>query len=149
MMANLDCGFPTTIVWTAFSSIVFDAISITPPGISTGGGVEQTSQANTTWRTMKPRKLLSLSDATVTVRYDAAIFDTGEAVALVGTNDEITVTFADLSTLVFWAWADSFTPGALNEEDEVEAEVTIIASNLNASSAETGPVYAAAPAPSP
>ena len=94
---------------------------------------------NSTWRTRNPKALITLANAKMTVAYDPACYP--EIVALTNVNNLITVTFPDGSTLAFWGWLDSFTPGENTEGEQPTAEIEIVPSNQNASGVETAPVH--------
>lgn len=61
--------------------------------------------------------------------------------AQMGVNQQITVTFPDTSTMVFWGWVDSFTPSSHKEGDQPVAAVVFQPSLRNVNGVETAPVY--------
>ena len=140
-MARIDDGFQTLIEFSENSDVKFWEKEVTPPGVSGGGENDTSTMRNTTWRTRSPKNLITLAEATLTAAYDPAVYD--DIVAMVNVNQQITITFADNSTLVFWGWIDEFTPGAIVEGAQPTAEVKIIPSNQNAAGTETAPVYSA------
>ena len=140
-MARMDDGFATLISFAEDSDVQMWEKEITPPGVEGGGENDTTTMQNTNWRTKAPKKLKSLTESSLTVAYDPAVFD--EIVAMVNTNQQITITFPDDSTLVFWGWIDGFTPNPIVEGEQPTALVKIIPSNQNASLVETAPVHAA------
>ena len=140
-MARIDDGFATLIEFDADSDVQMWEKEVTPPGVSGGGENDTSTMRNTTWRTKAPKGLISLSEASLSVAYDPAVFD--EIVLMVNVNQLITITFPDSSTLAFWGWIDEFSPGALSEGEQPTADVTIIPSNQNGSGVETAPVYSA------
>ena len=140
-MARIDDGFATLIEFDADSDVQMWEKEVTPPGVSGGGENDTSTMRNTTWRTKAPKDLISLSEASLSVAYDPAVFD--EIVLMVNVNQLITITFPDSSTLAFWGWIDEFSPGALSEGEQPTADVTIIPSNQNGSGVETAPVYSA------
>jgi len=140
-MSFIDDGFSTLVTFSASTSaaLYFQEREVTPPGITAGGENDTTTMKNTSWRTKAPKQLLSLTPMSEVAKYDPAIYD--EVVGMVGVNQQITVTFPDSSTLVFWGWVDEFTPNAISEGTMGTANVTIIPSNQNGSQVETAPVY--------
>lgn len=140
-MSRLDDGFATLISFDEDSSVSMYEKEVTPPGVSGGGENDTTTMRNTTWRTKKPKELITLVESSLTVSYDPAVYD--EIIAMVNVNQEITITFPDSSTLVFWGWIDEFTPNSIVEGEQPTAELTIIPSNQNGSNVETAPVYSA------
>jgi hypothetical protein len=140
-MSRIDDGHPTTISFGSTPSgetLLFWEKEVTPPGLSGGGPNPTTTMRNTTWRTNAPKKLISLSAGSFLASYDAEAFD--QVLAMINVNTQITVTFADGATYVFWGWLDEFTPGASVEGEQPTATVTIEPSNQNASLVETAPV---------
>lgn len=142
-MARMDDGHGTLITFSADSDVQLWEKEVTPPGVSGGGENDVTTMHNTTWRTRSPKQLKTLSPASFVAAYDPAVYD--EIVSMVNTNQQITITFPDGATLVFWGWIDEFTPNRIIEGEQPTAEVTIIPSNQNNSDAETAPVFTAAP----
>src|SRR5574343_414521 len=144
-MAFLDDGFSTTVTFSASTSaaLYFQEREVTPPGFSAGGENDTTTMKNTTWRTKAPKKLITLTSFSELAKYDPAIFD--EITDIIGVNQQITITFPDYSTWVFWGWVDEFTPNAITEGTMATANVTVVPSNQNGSQVETAPVYTAAP----
>jgi len=145
MTARIDDGHSTTIAFSASASgieLYMSEKEVTPPGMSMGGENDTTTMRNTTWRTKAPKQLKTLTPCTVSVAFDPEIYD--EMADLSGTNQLITITFPDDSTLAFWGWIDEFTFGNIVEGEQPTADVTIIPSNQNGSQVETAPVYTGA-----
>lgn len=139
MAGRMDDGYQTLVSFAADSSVLMYEKSVTPPGIDGGGEVDTTTMLNTTYRTFKPKALITMTNAKMTVAFDSAVYP--EIVALVNTNTLITLTFPDASTLAFWGWLDKFTPGDFVEGEQPTAEVEIVQSNQNDSDVETAPVH--------
>lgn len=137
-MARLDDGYQTLISFAADPTVLFYEKAVTPPGVDGGGEVDTTTMLNATYRTKNPKALITMSPASMTVAYDPATY--AEVLALVNVNNLITVTFPDGSTLAFWGWLNTFTPGEHVEGEQPTAEIEIIPSNQNASGVETAPV---------
>ena len=144
-------GFQTTI---AFNSSLLSSATVvltdemeekevTPPGIAGGGANDASTMRNTLWRTMSPKSLRTLTPCTLTVAYDPELYQ--EMEAMINDNQQITITFPDDSTLVFWGWIDEFTPNASVEGEQPTATITIIPSNQDGdnSNAEIAPDYSA------
>jgi len=138
-MSRLDDGYQTLVSFAADPTVLFYEKTVTPPGIDGGGEIETTTMLNSTYRTRKPKALITVSNSSMTVAYDPACIP--EVVALVNVNTLITVTFPDTSTLAFWGWLNTFTPGECAEGEQPTAEIEIVASNQNASDVETAPVH--------
>lgn len=139
---RMDDGFPTLITFPLNSSIKFEEKEVTPPGISGGGANNTTTMRNTAWRTKAPKKLKELTDGSLSVAYDPAVYD--EIIAMLQQNQLIVVTFPEGETISFWGWLEEFTPGAHVEGEQPTADVTFICSNQNNSRVETAPVFSAA-----
>jgi hypothetical protein len=96
---------------------------------------------NTTYRTKNPKALITMAPLSMTCAYDPACYSS--ILTLINVNNLITVTFPDGSTLAFWGWLNSFTPGGCVEGEQPTADVEVIPSNQNDSGVETAPVYTA------
>lgn len=139
---RIDDGHSTTIEFSAESSA--DALmlwekTVTPPGLEGGGANETTTMRNVLYRTKSPKKLITLVDSSVKVAYDPEVIT--NLLTIINTNNQITITYPDGSTVVFWGWLDSFIPDPLVEGEQPEATVVIIPSNQNDSLVETAPVF--------
>lgn len=142
---RIDDGFSTVIEFANTPNVQFWEKSLKPPGIAGGGANETTTMRNTRWRTNAPKKLLTLTESTITVAYDPALYNT--IVAQLQVNQLCTITFADGSTLAFWGWIDEFEPDDVQEGEQPTATVTIIPSNQDDTPQEVAPVYTAPPPP--
>jgi len=141
-MSRIDDGHATTISFSGGSSGVTFLMyekELTPPGVSGGGENDTTTMLNASWRTKAPKSLKTLTNASFVGAYDPEVID--EIVAMCNVNQEITITFPDDSTWVFWGWIDEFTPNAVVEGEQPTASVTIIPSNQDSSGDEIAPVY--------
>jgi len=144
MSERIDDGFSTTITFSAGTSGVTLLLwekEVTPPGASMGGGNDVTTMRNTAWRTISPKHLMTLTECSCVVAYNPEVYD--EIIAMLGTNQSIIITFPDDSTLTWWGFIDSFTPGAIVEGEQPTADLAMVPTNQNGSQVETAPVYAA------
>ncbi len=143
-MSRIDDGHPTTITiggaGSTLSAYLWEK-SVTPPGISGGGEIDTTTMHNSIWRTRAPKSLKTLTNSTLTIAYDPALYDA--LVSLINVNVEMVITFPDSSTLTFWGWIDEWSPGECVEGAQATADITIICSNENDANVETAPVYSA------
>lgn len=141
-MARMDDGFSTTIS-LANGTTLFEK-SVTPPGLDGGGATDTSTMRNTTYRTNSPKSLITLSESSVTVAYDPS--EISGLISEINSNQLLTVTFPDGSSLAFWGWLNAFTPGENVEGEQPTAEMTIIPSNQNNASppVEVAPVFTAA-----
>jgi len=147
-MTIMTDGYQTTIAFTSaqmdsqdFLLEVMEEKEVTPPGVEGGGANDATTMRNVTWRTMAPKMLKTLTQAPIVVAYDPEVYN--EMVAMINDNQQITVTFPDLSRLVFWGWINSFTPNANVEGEQPTANLLIIPSNMDGdnNNAEIAPDY--------
>ncbi len=141
-MAIQEDGFSTTIAFSAGGSgidVFMAEKTVTPPGISGGGANDVTTMRNTAWRTNAPKQLKTLTNSSLTVAYDPAIYD--EILAILIVNQLITITFPDGATVAFWGWLDEFTPGDSEEGAQPTADIVIVPSNRNDSGTEVAPSY--------
>ena len=141
-------GYQTTIAFTSaemdsqnFLLEVMEEKEVTPPGVEGGGANDATTMRNTTWRTMAPKMLKTLTQAPIVVAYDPEVYD--EMVAMINDNQAITITFPDLSRLVFWGFINSFIPNAQVEGEQPTANILIIPTNMDGDNddAEIAPDY--------
>lgn len=138
----LEDGFSSKIAFAADPDISFWEITVTPPGIDGGDAIDQTTMFNTAWRTKAARSLKELTDASLTCAYDPSVID--QIFALVNVEGLVTVHFPDTSTLDFYGYLRSFTPGELAEGERPEADVVIVCTNYNTvTGAEVAPDYTA------
>jgi len=140
-MARMDDGHSTTIEFASEDSAGLKMYEkeVSPPGIEGGGPNDTTTMRNSVYRTFAPKKLITLTDCTLKVSYDAAIEP--QLIELVNENNLITITYPDGATLAFWGWLNSFIPDPLIEGAQPEATITIHPSNQNASLVETAPEF--------
>jgi len=140
-MGFINDGFSTTMDFANITSgtLYFQEVDLVPPGIDMGGPNDTTTMRNTTWRTMQPKQLKTLTESTLNCKYDSAIYD--EILAALGTITQITLTFPDTSTLLFYGWIDKFIPGTVVEGEMATAAITVVPSNQTAAGAEIAPAY--------
>lgn len=141
-MSRIDDGYQTLVDFALSPTVKFYEKEVTPPSIEGGGANDTTTMRNVKWRTNAPKKLFSLGQSKLTAAYDPAVYE--DIQTMLNKNQLITITFPDGSTVAFYGWLDSFTPGAIKEGSQPTADVTIICSNQDADGAEIDPVYTAA-----
>jgi hypothetical protein len=139
----IDDGFPTRMTFSqsASAALYFAEKSITPPGFEGGGPNDTTTMRNVRYRTRAPKKLITLTDGTMECKYDPKVFQF--ILDQLQVNQQITVTFPDTTTMVFWGWIDNFKPGAIQEGGMALTTVTVCPSNQNDSQVETAPTLPA------
>lgn len=77
-------------------------IAVGVPGLDSGDPVDTTTQLNETYRTTTPRALVGLTSFQVTAAYAALGYS--NLLSLLGINQNITVFFADGSSISFWGF---------------------------------------------
>ena len=140
-MGRMDDGFATLITFALDTAVQFWEKEVTPPGIAGGGAIETTTMLNTTWRTMHPKSLQTLSEVSLVVAWDTALYE--EIITMINSIQLITITFPDGSKIAFQGWIDEFTPNAQTEGEQPTANIVIQPSNQTAELVETAPVYTA------
>lgn len=138
-MARIDDGFSTTIAFAVAptAGLLIYEKAVTPPGFENGGAIDTTTMLNTAYRTMAPKKLKTLTEFSFTAAYQPGAYSA--LLGVLGTNGQITITFPDGATLVFYGWIDAVAPGELAEGEQPTLDITVIPSNTNAG-VETAPV---------
>jgi len=131
-------GVGTTL---AVGSASFCYVTLQGLGVDGGEKLEATCLSNVEWMTYLPQTLKDIPDLSFRAKFDPSTWDAVEAE--VNVNQALALNFpSPLGTLTFWGYLKSFQP----EEGAVgaawEGTGVIVATNLNASNVETGPVYA-------
>lgn len=133
---HLDDGHSTKIVFTRDDNadISFWEKTVGVPGIDGGDAIEITTMHNTDWRTLAPRKLLTLTEFTVTAAYDPALISDGDnpevqILDLINQRDTITIFFPDGSTLAFFGFLKSIEFDQLEDGTFPMCTLTIVPTN--------------------
>lgn len=135
----LNDGFSTKIAFQSDPDVSFWEKTVQPPGIDGGDAIEITTMHNTTWRTMVPRALKTLTEITGTAAYDPNVVNNVNS--LINVNNDITVHFPDGSTLDFYGYLKSVEFGENTEGEQPELTYTIVPTNYdNVNRVEAGPV---------
>lgn len=124
---KIDDGFRTLVTLAVNPTISFWEKSVTPPGLEGGDPVETSTMHNLTYRTMNPRKLITMTEFTMTAAYDPAVYS--QIVSNINRKTTITVRFPDGSTLAFYGYLRNFQPGELVEGEQPEATITVVPTN--------------------
>lgn len=136
---RIDNGYKTVVSLGTTGAIKFETKGVKPYGLDGGEAVDTTTMENSVFRTMSPSALKTLTEMTTRGAYAVELFD--ELNDAINVNQEITITFPDTSTLVFWGFLRVFEPDELVEGTQPEATITITPSNQNGSGVEVAPVY--------
>lgn len=136
---KLDDGFSTKIAFERDPDVSFWEKTVQPPGYDGGDEIDTTTMHNVTYRTMSARRLKTLTEATVTVAYDPAVY-TQILNNLLNQEGSVTVHFSDGSKLSFFGYLKTFEPQECTEGEQPEAEITIVPTNADpVTGAETAP----------
>ena len=123
----LDDGFSTQIAFATDTDVAFWEKSVQPPGLDGGDPIETTTMLNALWRTLRARKLVTLTEIVVVASYDPVVYT--QVLALVNREDTVTLFFPDDSTLAFFGYLRMFTPSPHVEGSPPEANITIQPTN--------------------
>src|SRR5262245_49419742 len=106
---RLPDGYSALITADTFPNVEFWVKEPTPPGYNLGGPNNQTTMENVKFRTQKPKKLITVTGASVVVGYATAYLTriigtgaVGTGTGMLGKNDLYHVTYADGSKHNFW-----------------------------------------------
>ena len=120
----LEDGHPSRITFARFPAVIFWEKEISPPGVDGGSPKDMTTFFNRRFKTKRPRKLLELTDGSVTVLYDPGVFST--IIDMINVEDTITIEHADGSTRAFYGYMSKFEPGSMKEGDPPDAKVSFV-----------------------
>lgn len=135
-------GYQCLVAFAADPDAAFWEKEVTPPGIEGEDAVDTSTQHNDTWRTKTPQTLVTLTDFTMTVNYDPALYVS--ILNLVNVATAITIHFPNGDSLSFWGFLKSFVPGGLSRGNVPEATVTVVPTNQDPDTCEEeGPVFTA------
>jgi len=135
----LDDGYKVLFGFGTSTVDELEIVAVTPPAIEGGDPIDTTSFSNTAWRTFALRALKTLEEFEIRVKYSPALI--GQIITALNVNQELTITFPDTDTLVFWGGVRRFAPGEFVEGEQPEGTLTIKPTLRNASRVETAPVY--------
>jgi len=115
-----------------------------PFGMDGGGPNDTTCMRNTRWRTKQSKRLLTLTDMTITVSYNPKVYDKLEPLILtIQVNQLMFFAFPDASVVQFWGFVDAFDPHEITEGAQPEADLKVCPTNQDDTGAEVPPDYAA------
>jgi len=136
---KLDDGFSTKIAFALNLTVSFWEKTVKIPGIDGGDAIETTTMHNVTWRTMSPRQLKTLTQATGKAAFDPNIYN--DILSLINREGSITIRFPDGSTLDFFGYLKSVEFDDLEEGKQPELSYVIVPTNQDPTTgAEAAPV---------
>lgn len=135
----LEEGHQALITFLADPNIDLWEKQVTPPAFDNGDKVDTSTQHNSVFTTSAPSSLIEVGDSQFTCGYDPVAYN--QIKAICGVRTVVTVRFPDGSTLCFYGYLKSFTPGPLAEGQPVEATVVVVCTNWDYNNnVEAGPV---------
>lgn len=135
---KLKDGFSSLVTITSLPNISLWEVSAKPPGLDGGDAINTTTMHNTTYRTMAPRALKTLTESTFKAAYDPGVIST--LVGLINVETTFTQDFADGSTWAYYGYLKAFEPDELVEGTMPLATVTVVPTNWDPSGqVEAGP----------
>lgn len=126
---KLKDGYSAKVTFAANATVGLWEKTVKPPGIDGGDAIEQTTMHNTTWRTMAPRSLKTLTEHTFKAAYDPVVYTS--LLSIVNVETTVTVAFADGSTIAFFGFLKKFEPDDLEEGKQPEGTATIVPTNFD------------------
>ncbi len=143
----LTDGFPTLFGFGSGPEDPFDeTMGITmcekrlkPFGMDGGGPNDTTCMRNTRWRTRQGKKLLTLTEMSITVSYNPVVFE--DMVDVLQRNNPMYFAWPDGSLVTFWGFVESFDPHEITEGAQPEADLKVCPTNQNLAGEEEPPFY--------
>lgn len=102
----LENSFPVRVTLAANTTVSFWEKELQTPSYDGGEGIDQTTQFNNGYRTMAPRKLITLGVMKGKAAFDPNVLT--QIILLINKKTTITKTFADGSSLAFYGYLKSF-----------------------------------------
>ena len=157
MASLLVDGFQTLITFqgaSGMNGITFKEREVTPPDLDMGGAIDTVTMRNTpgSARTKRPKSLYSVGNIKAMVQYNPFIMSqligTGAGpvfgtTGILGSPQNILVTFPDGTTETAYGWLEKFAPQAHKEGVFPEAEIEICIGNQNANGTYAAPTWPA------
>lgn len=138
-MSYLTDGFKTLITFSNNPAVEFREKDIQPPGMDAGGALDTTTMRNNRLRTAQPKKLVTMTGMKGTCQWDSHAYVSVRA--MLGVNQQITVTLPDGHGATIWGWLDKFTPGTHKEGEFALADFEIVPSNQDNAGNEQDIIY--------
>jgi hypothetical protein len=138
-LQGMPDGFPVKITLASLMGASLWNKDLKPVGLDGGEPIDTTTMYNSELHTYAPRILVKATAVDLNCTYLASSYSA--ILAQLNVNQEITITFPDESTLVFWGWLQKFEPSDMKEGDQPMAKVTIFPSFTDTSGAEVLPTW--------
>lgn len=127
---KLPDGFKSLVAIALGAGINLWEVGVKPPGVDGGDEINTSTMHNLAWRTFHPRSLKTLTEVTITVAYDPAVYS--NIISYINVNTSITVWFPDGSYIDFYAFLKKFELSELKEGEFPQATVTLVPTNYDA-----------------
>jgi hypothetical protein len=136
---RIDDGFSTLVSFASNPGLLLWIKTVKPPGMIGGGKVATTTMHNNRIRTFSPKQLIEFTDGEMKAAYDPQVY--AQIPSVMQVLDDITVTFADNSTLTFSGWLEEFQPDDITEGEQPVASVKFCTAGQDENGNEEMPVY--------
>lgn len=135
-MAIMKDGFSTTINFPdapgVLAGVYFKEVTVKPPGLDSRGPIDITSMRNVRLVTKHPKQLTDVTDLTLSVQWDPAIY--GRLINVLGimrVNQRIYVIFPNGEIWLFYGYCDKFDPQDNAEGENPRANMTVVMTNVD------------------
>jgi len=126
-MAQETTGFGIRITVTptdgTIDAVTFKEAEVTPQGYEGDEKIEQTTNANSAYRSFEPGDLIEKTDISGTVTYDTA--ELSDIQAVINERATVMITFKSGATLSDKGWLRSFTPQGMSRGNMPQAAIVI------------------------
>jgi hypothetical protein len=124
---KLKDGFRFKVTFSADPDISLWEVELNQGGADLGEPVDQSTMWNDTYVTRAPQGLQDWTQFTLTFAYDPAVIT--QLAAIIGTEQTMTVTYKDGSTLAIYGWINSTNMGTLARGSQPRGTLTFQPSN--------------------
>lgn len=133
-------GFSSVVGMELYPGIALYERTVAPPGMDGGEAIETMTMWNVDFRTVAPRKLITMTPTKFTAAYDPVCYL--DIFAAINVAQGITVWFPDGSSVDFFGFLQKFEPKDMEEGRMPEADVTFVPTMTDpADGTEAGGVY--------
>jgi hypothetical protein len=139
-MASQKSGFGCRITFTTSSTVTFEEIDTSEPGMDGGDPIEIKHNAKTTYVEKYPKALVELTNGSASVTYDPS--KVAAIASAINVEQTITHTFKDGSAISYWGFLKSWVPTGKNDDGQPMADIELVPTGLNSGGTEAGLSYA-------